>query len=495
MDGSRAMDGARATEDTPATHGPLDLPPDDMRALGHRVIDDLVARIEGLERDRAWDGATPDELAPRLMEPAPEHPAAEPSRAFDAAAERLRRDVLPYGVRVDHPRFFAFVPGSPTWPGVLGDLIAAGHDVFAGTWLGSSGGAQLELAVLDWFRVWLGMPEGASGVLTSGGSAANLAAMVAAREDRLGADWRDGVAYLTGEAHSSVHRAARVLGFAAERVRAVPMDGDLRMDPGALARAVERDAADGLRPFFVVASAGATGTGAIDPLAAIADLALEHELWFHIDAAYGGFAVLTDRGREALVGIERADSVTLDPHKWLFQPFEVGCLMVRDPETLRRAFHVSPDYLEDAAARGGAVNFADRGIQLTRSARALKVWLTVQTFGVAAIRAAIDRTLDLTRAAEEMIRTSNHLEIVTPASLGIVVFRRVQGARDDRGHAAEIADDLNRRVVEALRLDGAGMVSSTRVDGRSVIRLCILNHRTRLEDVRRVVEWLDRWEG
>ncbi|HUG01367.1 MAG TPA: pyridoxal-dependent decarboxylase, partial [Longimicrobiales bacterium] len=170
------------------------------------------------------------------------------------------------------------------------------------------------------------------------------------------------------------------------------------------------------------------------------------------------------------------------------QPFEVGCLMVRDPETLRRAFHVSPDYLEDAAARGGAVNFADRGIQLTRSARALKVWLTVQTFGVAAIRAAIDRTLDLTRAAEEMIRESNNLRIVSPASLGIVVFRRVA---EDGGDA----DELNRRVVEALRLDGAGMVSSTRVDGRYVIRLCILNHRTRLEDVRRVVQWLDGWEG
>ena len=488
MDGDRAFDGARATEDARAVDSPLDLPPDAMRTLGHGVIDDLVARIEGLGRDRAWDGAAPDELAPRLMERAPEHPAAEPSRAFEAAAERLRRDVLPYGVRVDHPRFFAFVPGAPTWPGILGDLIAAGHDVFAGTWLGSSGGAQLELAVLEWFRDWLGMPEGASGILTSGGSAANLAAMVAAREDRLGADWRDGVAYMTGEAHSSVHRAARILGFAADRVRAVPMDAHLRMDPGELARAIERDAADGLRPFFVVASAGATGTGAIDPLPAIADLALEYELWFHIDAAYGGFAVLTERGRKALAGIGRADSVTLDPHKWLFQPFEVGCLMARDPETLRRAFHVSPDYLEDAAAHGGAVNFADRGIQLTRSARSLKVWLTVQTFGLAAVRAAIDRTLDLTEAAERMIRESNHLEIVSPASLGIVVFRRVAGGGGD-------SDELNRRVVEALRLDGEGMVSSTRVDGRYVIRLCILNHRTRLEDVRRVVEWLDRWEG
>lgn len=467
---------------------PLELPPDVMRRLGHRVIDDLVARIDGLERDRAWNGASPDELAPRLVRPPPEVPDGDPVAAFERALERLRRDVLEYGVRVDHPRFFAFVPGAPTWPGILGDAIAAGYDVFAGTWLGSAGSAQLELAVLDWFREWLRMPEGSSGVLTSGGSAANLAAMVAARESRLGQDWRDGVAYMTAEAHSSVHRAARILGFAPDRLRSIPMDAGLRMDAGALHEAVARDRDAGLRPFFVVGSAGATGTGAIDPLPELADLALEHELWLHIDAAYGGFAVLTERGAAALRGIERADSVTLDPHKWLYQPFEVGCLMARDPETLRRAFHVSPDYLEDAAARGGAVNFADRGLQLTRSARAIKIWLTVETFGVAAIRSAIDRTLDLTVAAEAMIRASDRLEIVTPASLGIVVFRRRPEDRED----AEDTDELNRRLAEALRTDGLGMVSSTRVQGRYVIRLCILSHRTTEEDVRRVVEWLDR---
>jgi glutamate/tyrosine decarboxylase-like PLP-dependent enzyme len=479
-----------------------------MRALGYRVIDDLVARIHGLADDRAWRGATPDELAPALAHPPPDAPAGSPEDAFGAALERLRSDVLEYGVRVDHPRFFAFVPGAPTWPGVLGDAIAAGYDVFAGTWLGSAGSAQLELAVLDWFRDWLGMPGGSSGILTSGGSAANLAAMVAAREARLGADWRDGVAYMTAEAHSSVHRAARILGFAADRVRAVPMDAHLRMDPGALRDAIARDREAGLRPFFVVGSAGATGTGAIDPLPDLTSIASENELWFHIDAAYGGFAVLTERGKAALRGIEAADSVTLDPHKWLFQPFEVGCLMVREPEALQRAFHVSPDYLEDAAARGGAVNFADRGLQLTRSARSIKIWLTLQTFGVDAIRSAIDRTLDLTEAAEAMIRASARLEIVTPASLGIVVFRRkAEGHEgpdeggdidddedaDDGGDANDgaRADETNRRLIEALRTDGLGMVSSTRVGGRYVIRLCVLNHRSTEEDVRRVIEWLD----
>ena len=471
----------------------LTLDADVMRALGYRVIDDIVARIDGLGDGPAWRGAEPAELAPRLVRPPPERPGAPPDEAFAAALDRLRADVLAYGVRVDHPRFFAFVPGAPTWPGVLGDVIAAGYDVFAGTWLGSAGSAQLELAVLDWFRAWLGLPAGASGILTSGGSAANLAAMVAARDARLGPDWRDGTAYMSGEAHSSVRRAARILGFADDRVRLVPMDAELRMDAGALREAIARDRDAGLRPFFVVGSAGTTGTGAVDPLPELADVASEHELWFHIDAAYGGFAVLTERGAVAMRGIDRADSVTLDPHKWLFQPFEVGCLMVRDPETLRRAFHVSPDYLEDAAARGGAVNFADRGLQLTRSARAIKIWLTVETFGLAAIRRAIDRTLDLTEEAEAAIRAAHRLEVVTPASLGIVVFRRrtPDGGADGAG---EDADGLNRRLIEALRTDGLGMVSSTRVDGRYVIRLCILNHRTTGEDVRRVVEWLDRWD-
>jgi aromatic-L-amino-acid decarboxylase len=472
----------------------LTLDADVMRALGYRVIDDIVARIHGLGDGPAWRGAAPAELAPRLVRPPPEQPGAPPEEAFAAALDRLHADVLAYGVRVDHPRFFAFVPGAPTWPGVLGDAIAAGYDVFAGTWLGSAGSAQLELAVLDWFRSWLGMPAGASGILTSGGSAANLAAMVAARDARLGPDWGDGTAYMTGEAHSSVRRAARILGFSDDRVRLVPMDAELRMDAGALREAIARDRDAGLRPFFVVGSAGATGTGAVDPLPALADIASEQELWFHIDAAYGGFAVLTERGAAALRGIDRADSVTLDPHKWLFQPFEVGCLMVRDPETLRRAFHVSPDYLEDAAARGGAVNFTDRGLQLTRSARAIKIWLTVETFGLAAIRRAIDRTLDLTEAAEAAIRAARRLEVVTPASLGIVVFRRRPPGGEDADQA-EDADELNRRLIEALRTDGLGMVSSTRVGGRYVIRLCILNHRTTEEDVRRVVEWLDRWDG
>jgi aromatic-L-amino-acid/L-tryptophan decarboxylase len=258
---------------------------------------------------------------------------------------------------------------------------------------------------------------------------------------------------------------------------------------------VTEDRAAGLEPFLVVANAGTTSTGAVDPLNALADLCAEQQLWLHVDAAYGGFAVLTERGRAALAGMARADSLALDPHKWLYQPFEAGCLLVRDARLLERAFHVLPPYLQDTAlptaGAGGAgtqrlpVNFADRGIQLTRAARVLKVWLSVQTFGLAAFRAAIDDTLDLAHYAESRIRRSAALELLTPARLGIVCFRR------RTPDATRGADELNEALLRALLDAGIAMISSTRVRDAFALRLCVLNYRTRRDDIDAVLDWLE----
>ena len=492
-------------------HAGLELSPAAMRAMGYAVVDRLVDRIAGLDHEPVWRGATRAEMQERLgaleeavapddaagtvpggaSRPAAagavgESSAAESAEAFAALLDGLAEWVTPYRGSVDHPRFFAFVPSCPTWPGILGEFLAAGLNVFQGTWLESAGPSALELEVLGWFKEWVGYPQASAGLLLSGGSAANLTALVAARAARLGQEWGDGVIYTSDEAHSSVFRAARILGFAADRVRTVAHDAGLRLRPDALAAAIADDEARGLRPFLVVANGGATSTGAVDPLAELAEVAADHDVWLHVDAAYGGFAILTDRGRSLLDGIGRADSITLDPHKWLYQPFEAGCLLVRDGRELVEAFHILPDYLQDTELdRQGVpddaeVNFADRGPQLTRSWRALKVWLTVRFWGLARIRAAIDRSLDLTERAESRIRASETLELLTPATLGVVCFRGTEG---------EAAD---ARRVQRLSDSGVGMISSTRVRGEYALRLCILGHRSTASDVERVIEELER---
>jgi glutamate/tyrosine decarboxylase-like PLP-dependent enzyme len=262
----------------------------------------------------------------------------------------------------------------------------------------------------------------------------------------------------------------------------------------AFADMVRADEAAGLVPFLLSANGGSTSTGAVDPLAGLSTFCRSRDIWLHVDAAYGGFAVLTEHGRAMLDGLGAADSVTLDPHKLLYQPFEAGCLLVRDGALLERAFRVMPVYLQDTAQRETAaptptaddgVNFGERGIQLTRSARALKVWVSLQYFGVDAFRATIDRTMALARHAEASIRASPTLELLTPASFGIVCFRRRLA-----GDAAEL-ERANAALVKGLAESGVGLISSTRLRGEYALRLCILSHRTRQEDVDRVLHWLE----
>ena len=263
----------------------------------------------------------------------------------------------------------------------------------------------------------------------------------------------------------------------------LPVRADLRLDPAILTGAIMADEEAGRLPLLVVANGGATSTGAVDPLDELAAVCREHGVWLHVDAAYGGFAALTDRGRAALNGLALADSVTLDPHKWLYQPYECGCLLVRDGRVLRRAFEMHSDYLRDAEVEAGEVNFSDLGIQLTRSTRAFKLWLSLRTFGVDAFRAAIDHTLDLAELAVRRIEASESLELAAPPSLGIVCFFR-RGADDKQ------TDGL----AAALEQSGLGFISTTRVHGRTALRLCILNHTSRAEDVERVLEFLETAE-
>ena len=417
------------------------------------------------------------------MEDPPEsgRPAAE-------VLERAARQILPVAARLDHPRFFGFIPASPTWPGVLADFMVAGYQVNQCTWLTSSGPSQLELVVLDWVRRWLGYPETAGGLFTSGGSAASLDAFVAAREEA-GHPERATV-YMSDQSHSAHVRAPRIVGVRPERIRMIPTDEDFRLDVAALARAVADDRAAGLSPIAICANAGAASTGAIDPLEAMADFCEAEGIWLHVDAAYGGFAIVTEEGKGLLRGIERADSIGLDAHKWFFQPYEAGILLVKDLRTLERAFAVKHDVLQDTIWGANHPNFSDRGLQLSRSVRALKVWVSIQTFGMAAFRSAVSRGMELASRAESYVRASPNLEIANPASLGIVCFR-IRPADTDLDEG--VLEEINKTVLARVFWDDRAFISSTLLHGTFALRMCIVNHTTTWDDVRETLEAVERF--
>ncbi len=455
---------------------------EEMRELAQRATELIVARIEGLRDQAPWHGASRATLEPLLREPPPEQ-----GRDALAVLERAVREVLPVAARVDHPRFFAFVPSAPTWPGVVADYLAAGFNIFQGTWLGSGGPSQLELVVIDWFRQWIGYPESGGGLFTSGGSAAILDALVAAREHH-GAPARPAV-FMSDQSHSALERAARVVGVRPDGIIKVTSDEMFRIRLGALERAVIEARRSGYTPIAVCANAGTTNTGAIDPLPEIAAFCIREKLWLHVDAAYGGFAMLCERGSALLDGMHLADSISLDAHKWLFQPFEAGCVMVRDVATLERAFSVHPEYLQDTRLGMEQVNFADRGLQLTRSFRALKVWMSIQTFGMAAFRQAIARGMELTDRAGDYVRKSEILELLSPPSLGILCFRvRPRGSQ----LPAARLDEINEQVQAGIIAAGSAMLSSTRLRGTYSLRLCIMSHQTTWDDVRETLEAIEQ---
>ena len=452
----------------------------EMRRSGYRVVDAIVDRWSGLDEEPPWQAATREVTESLLHGPPPEQ-----GRELGPLLHTVLHDVMPLAGRTDHPRFLAFVPSSPSWASVLASFLVSGYNVFQGTWFESAGPSQIELTVTGWIRDWLGYPEGAGGLFTSGGSAANLMAVVAARE--AAGNPERGTLYMSDQAHGSVGRAARIAGIDPDRTRVVPTDEACRIVTARLREAIGRDREAGREPFCIVGTAGTTSTGAIDPLGELAGIAREEGLWFHLDAAYGGFAVLDPGTRPLLEGLELADSITLDPHKWLFQPHETGCLMVRDVTRLESAFRIMPDYLQDADWGRRHVNFCDRGLQLTRAFRALRVWLAVQRYGVGAHRREIARGIAIARRAAARIREERELEMLAPQSLGVVCFR--YRGREASGGSPERIDDLNREIQDRVVKSGVAMISSTRLAGRFSLRFCVLNALTTDADV---VAILDR---
>ncbi len=443
--------------------------------MGEAVLTYVVEFIEGLDDAPASNTEGGLELARRLREPPPER-----GSDFDELLEQIG-DAVAHTFEYSGPGYLAYIPGGGLYTAALAEFLAQGVNRYAGLWQPSPAVVQLEENVTRWMCDLFEMPSSSQGLLTTGGSMGNLSAVVTARHARLGRDFLDGTYYVTEQTHASVTKAASIAGFSERNVRVVATDTELRMDPAALRAAVANDRASGDRPFLVVASAGTTNTGAVDPLDAVADAAADERLWFHVDAAYGGFFWLTSRGRELFRGITRADSVTLDPHKGLFLPYGTGGLIVRDGSALRDAHFEGAAYLQDLPPAGELPNYAELSPELSRDVRGLRVWMPLKLHGVQAFREALDEKLDLASYLDRELRADDRLELPWQTQLTVTPFRLRDGD-----------DAANKALLERINASKRVFLSSTLIDGRYTLRVCIVSHRTHRDRIDECIEIVRR---
>jgi len=465
------------------TH-PLEPDPERMQELGQTALDWVAGFVEGLARAPS-DGRRPgiqDPEAPlrhALLAEPPEDASdfGELLTLFGAAAAQA--------IETAGPTYMGYVPGGGLFASALAEFVARGANRFTGLAATAPELAAMEHGVLQWLCRTFQLPGTAGGLLTTGGSMATLSAIVAARQNRLGEDFIGGTLYLSSHTHHSAAKAARIAGFPAAAVRVVPVTADLRMDVAAAARLIAADRRAGRRPFLLVANAGSTDTGTVDPLGDLGRLAAREGLWFHVDGAYGGFFQLTERGRAAMSGVAAADSIVLDPHKGLFLPYGTGALLVRDTAALRAGHSGDGDgdgtgdgsYLQDLSADSELPDFSALGPELTREFRGLRVWLPLRLHGVGAFRAALEEKLDLAAHAHAELARDPRLELPGPPDLSTVAFRLHDGD-----------DHANLRLLDRINASGDVFSSSTRVGGRVLLRLCILSHRTHLVHVDRALQ-------
>ncbi len=462
------------SEETGAASYPLELSAEDMRSMGEAALDLLIRFVGDLPASPAVDLDGADEVVAALR-PGPR----EGGRPLPEILEAVRRGAAK-AFNTTGPGYLAFIPGGGLYAAALADFLACGLNRFVNVWNAAPGFAQIEWTVIRWMDDLFGYPAGSGGILTSGGSMANLSAIVTARRALLGEDFQGGTLYLSAQTHASVAKAAVLAGFAQASIRGVPTSSDLALDVEALREMVQKDRADGLRPFLVVASAGTTNTGKVDPLADIGALAREEGMWLHVDGAYGGFFQLTKRGRTLFRGIDAADSITLDPHKGMFLPYGTGSLLVRERRRLREAHMVGADYLQDLAPEAEIPNFADYSPELSRDFRGLRVWLPLMLHGVEAFRTALDEKLDLTRLLYEALVDSPRFELPWKPDLTVVPFRYRPRSGDP--------DEFNRRLLERINASRRVFLSSTMIDGRFVIRACIVSFRTHRDRIEEAIE-------
>jgi aromatic-L-amino-acid decarboxylase len=444
----------------------------------------FVARhVAALETMPSWDVEGAEVLAATFREAVP-----EAGQELEAVLARLG-PAFAKSFNTAGPGYLAFIPGGGIPAAGLADLLACFTNRYVGVSAAAPALARIEATTIEWLAGLMGYPGTAGGVLTSGGSISNLIAIATARTALLPEDdFLRGTIYFSRETHASVAKSARIAGFPARSLRSVPVDGRMRIRVDSLAEMIDADRARGLTPFLVVANAGTTNTGAVDDIPGLAALARRHSLWLHGDAAYGGFFRAVTGGERIVPGLELCDSITLDPHKGLFLPYGTGCLLVQEPEMLRRAHASEAHYLQDVAAPQGQVNFTDLSPELSRDFRGLRIWLPMQLHGMAAFRAQLEEKLELTRWAYERLLQVPELEMLDEPQLSVIAFTvRARGGQDANALGAE----LLRRVNARRRV----FLSSTVIEGRYVLRICILSFRTHRERVAEAVDALAEEAG
>ena len=457
----------------------------EVKRVGHRMMDDIMNDLSSIRSRPAWK-KIPASAKAMLNAPVPRGP-----QPLESVYEEFRENIEPYALGNRHPAFWGWVIGTGTPTGVLGDMLASAMNTNASGFEQSS--AYVEAQVIDWFKSLFGFPDDATGILVSSGSAANLTSLIVARDAMLPEALDEGLfaagerpyIYASDEVHNSVDKAVGILGLGRASLRRIPVKEDFTMDIEALRRAIAEDKRGGGKPICVVGTAGTVATGAIDDLSQLADICKEHGLWFHVDGAFGAIAALSDKLRPRLKGMERADSLAFDLHKWLYVNFDAGCVLVRRPEAQLKSFSIPASYL--STLKGGVATgphrFGEMGIDLSRGFRALKAWMSFKTYGFDQYARLVDQNVAQAGFLAGLVEADKRLELVAPVPLNVVCFRYMKN-----GMSAESLDDLNEKILVRLQEDGLAVPSGVHIRGKFALRVANVNHRSRRDDFVSLVE-------
>ena len=460
-----------------STNFKLTLTKNEMKNYGYKVIDTIVDHFDTQDSKSPVTSASREQMDALFLENAPEN-GANPNSVLNFVVEQ----VLKESNIISHPKSYSFVPGPSNFISAMADTLATGYNIFSGGWAASPAAAELEIVTINWLLNLFKFPiRKGGGIFTSGGSMANLTALVTARKQKCGDDFSNAIIYMSDQTHSSNIKAIRTIGFRKDQVRIIPTDIEFKISLNKLKNAIAKDRIEGYKPFCMIATAGTTNTGTVDPIEEISKICKDEDLWFHIDGAYGAAAILSKKGSKLLKGIQKADSLTVDPHKWFFQPYEMGCLLVRNHKWLSNTFTEKPEYLRDIEGNTSEINFYDHGVQLTRRFRALKLYMSIKTYGLDSFRKAISYSIDLAEEVEELIRKSPNWEIVSPATLAVINFRYNPV---NKNFSEKELDALNQDISKQIITSKKALLVTTILQKQVVLRMCLINPRTTIDDVK-----------